>query len=226
MTEAAASPLTRGLRWLRTVPATISLCLLFALVFAAEWYVWRTFGYATFVDLFVATPEPSPGWLLAPLAHLPTGYRHLASSVVQLLLFGGIVERRLGRRQYLALVAASGLATTAAQVASYVALGATGRGVGTLGASGIVLAMTALVVVDSVRYRLATGDWQGDVTWVWVLLGSVIVAQAVFGLLSLVLGTATVGVVGHLTGVAIGLGYGLVRPTGAVLFSGDTARFG
>lgn len=213
MAEAAASPLARGLRWLGTVPTTVSLCVLFCLVFAAEWYVWQQFGYAAFVRLFVATPEPSVGWLVAPLAHLPTDPRHLLSSVVQLLLFGGVVERRFGRRQFLALAVVSGLTTTAAQVASYVALDATGRGVGTLGASGVVLAMTALVVVDSLRYRLATDRWHGEVTWVWVLLGAFVVGQAVLGLADLAAGTARVGVVGHLTGVVIGLGYGLVRPT-------------
>jgi len=222
MDEASAS--SRGLAWLRSVPATLCLCALFVLVFAAEWFVWRRFGYATFVTLFIATPEPAPGWLLAPLAHLPTDPRHLVSSVVQLLLFGGVVERRLGRRRFLALAAASGLATTGAQVAWYVALGASGRVAGTLGASGVVLAMTALVVVDSVRYRVATGGWHGEFTWLWVFFGAAIAAQAVFGLAALVAGTAEVGVIGHLTGVVIGVGVGLVRPTGAVLFSGD-ARY-
>ncbi|WP_436930395.1 rhomboid family intramembrane serine protease [Halosimplex halobium] len=219
-----ASALSRGLRWLRTVPATVSLCALFVLVFAAEWYVWERFGYATFVTLFIATPQPSVGWLLAPLAHLPTDPRHLVSSIVQLLLFGGVVERRLGRRRFLALAAVSGLATTGAQVAWYVALGASGRVAGTLGASGVVLAMTALVVVDSVRYRVATGGWHGEFTPLWVLFGAVIAGQAVFGLLALVAGAAQVGVVGHLTGVVIGLGVGLARPTGAVLRS-DDARY-
>ncbi|ELZ22384.1 hypothetical protein C475_17768 [Halosimplex carlsbadense 2-9-1] len=222
MDEASAS--SRGLAWLRSVPATVSLCGLFVFVFATEWFVWDRFGYRTFVTLFIATPEPSPGWLLAPLAHLPTDPRHLLSSVVQLLLFGGVVERRLGRRQFLALAAVSGLATTGAQVAWYVSLGVSGRVAGTLGASGVVLAMTALVVVDSVRYRVATGGWHGDFTWLWVFFGTVIAGQAVFGLLALATGTAEVGVVGHLTGVAIGVGVGLVRPTGAVLFSGD-ARY-
>ncbi|MFC7139565.1 rhomboid family intramembrane serine protease [Halosimplex aquaticum] len=219
MTEVPASPLTRGLRWLRTVPTAISLCLLFCLVFAAEWYVWTRVGRAAFVEFFVATRDPSVGWLLAPLAHLPTDLRHLTSSVVQLLLFGGIVERRLGRRQFLGLAVVSGVATTAAQVASYVIVGVGARPVGTLGASGIVLAMTALAVVDSLRYRLATGEWHGDATWVWVLLGGFVVGQAVFGLVTLAFGSAQVGVVGHLTGVFIGFGFGLVRPSRSVLYS-------
>ncbi|WP_459192529.1 rhomboid family intramembrane serine protease [Halosimplex sp. J119] len=218
MSEAAASPLARGLRWLRSVPTTISLCLLFAFVFAVEWYVWTRLGRATFVEFFVATREPSVGWVLAPLAHLPTDGRHLTSSVAQLLLFGGIVERRFGRRQFLALVVGSGIATTAAQVASYAVVGV-GRPVGTLGASGIVLAMTALAVVDSLRYRRATGDWHGDATWVWVLLGGFVVVQAVFGLANLASGTASVGVVGHLTGVIIGSGLGLIRPVEGVVRS-------
>jgi len=216
MVEAAASPLARGRRWLLSVPTTISLCLLLCLVFAVEWYVWQRLGYAAFVELFVATREPSVGWLLAPVSHLPTDLRHLGSSVAQLLLFGGLVERRLGRRQFLAVVVVSGFATTGAQVASYVLLNVPGRGVGTLGASGIVLAMTAFVVVDSLRYRLSVGEWHGEATWVWVLLGGFIVGQAVFGVWSLVLGTASVGVVGHVTGVVIGVGIGLVRPSESV----------
>jgi membrane associated rhomboid family serine protease len=142
---------------------------------------------------------------------------------VQVLLFGGIVERRFGRRQFLGLVAGSGIATTAAQVASYVVVGA-GRPIGTLGASGIVLAMTALAVVDSLRYRRVTGAWHGEATWIWVLLGGFVVAQAVIGLSNLASGTASVGVVGHLTGVIIGFALGLVRPAEAVLSGGDTRR--
>ena len=216
MAEAAASPLARGRSWLGSVPTTISLCGLLCLVFAAEWYVWQYFGYAAFVETFVATREPSVGWVLAPFAHLPTDPGHLLSSVAQLLLFGGLVERRLGRRQFLAVVAVSGLATTGAQVASYV-VGVSGRGVGTLGASGIALAVTAFVVVDSLRYRLSAGAWHGDVTWVWVLLGVVVVAQAVFGVVPLAMGTARVGVVGHVTGVLVGSSLGLVRPTALVV---------
>jgi len=216
MAEAAASPLARGRTWLGSVPTTISLCGLLCLVFAAEWYVWQYFGYAAFVETFVATREPSVGWVLAPLAHLPTDPGHLLSSAAQLLLFGGLVERRLGRRQFLAIVAVSGLATTAAQVASYVVLDVSGRGVGTLGASGIALAVTAFVVVDSLRYRLSAGEWQGDVTWVWVVLGGVVVARAVLGVVPLAMGTARVGVVGHVTGVLIGVSLGLIRSSAFV----------
>ena len=216
MAEVSASPLARGRRWLRTVPTTLSLCALLCLVFAVEWYVWQRLGYAAFVDLFVATREPSVGWMLAPLAHLPTDVWHLGSSVVQLLLFGGLVERRLGRRRFLAIGGVSGLATTGAQVASYVLLDVSGRGVGTLGASGIVLATTAFVVVDSLRYRLVAGEWHGEVTWVWVLLGGFVVGRAIFGIVPLAMGTAQVGVVGHVTGVVLGVGTGLVRPADPV----------
>lgn len=224
MAKAAASPLTRGFRWLGTVPTTVFLCVLFCLVFAAEWLVWQRLGYAAFVETFVATRDPSPGWVLAPLAHLPTDPRHMLSSIVQLLVFGGIVERRLGRRAFFGLAVVSGLATTAAQVGSYVVVGVTTRSGGTLGASGVVLAMAALVVVDSVRHRLGVGEWHGDVTWVWALLGGFIVAQAVFGLWALAMGTARVGVVGHVTGVVIGLGYGSVRSSESVFGSSESVE--
>ncbi|MFB6139191.1 MAG: rhomboid family intramembrane serine protease [Halosimplex sp.] len=223
MAEADASPVARGLRWLTTVPATLSVCGLLLLVFAVERYVWTTMDYRTFVTLFVATPRPSPGWLLAPLAHLPTDPRHVLSSVAQLVVFGGLAEHRLGRREYLALLAVSGVATTAAQVTGGAVVDAGDPVSGTLGASGIALAATALVVVDSLRYRLTAGDWHGEVTWLWTLFGAFVVGRAA---LDLVVGDPNVGVVGHLTGIVIGLGFGLMRPIEAVLRSGapDSAR--
>ena len=58
-----------------------------------------------------------------------------------------------------------------------------------------------------------TDRWHGEVTWVWVLVGGFAVGQAVLGVVDLALGTARVGVVGHVTGVCIGIGLGLVGPT-------------
>jgi len=210
----AEPPLARGVRWLSTIRATLAFCLLLCLVFAVELYVWHFVGFAPFVRLFVARQRPSVGWLLAPLAHAPEQWTHLVSNVGQLLVFGGIAERRLRRERYVVFLAVSGLATTAAQVTSYAVVGAAARGFGTFGASGIALALAALVVVDSSRFRLATGRWYGEVTWVWALMGAFVVSRA---FLDLFVAGSEVGVVGHLTGVLIGLSYGLVRSSTAVV---------
>lgn len=218
----AGTALERGVRWLTRTRISLAFCLLLGFVYAVELLLWTSGRYDTFYALFVARQQPSLGWLFAPLAHSPVQGSHIVSNVVHLVLFGAVAERRLGDGPYVALIAASGVASVVSQVSAYV-LAAEPAGVGTLGASGIAYALTALVVVDSLRYQEATDRWHGEGTWLWTLFGLLIMGQAV---LEAAVGVPGVSVVGHLVGVLVGASYALVRPRSAVVAaaSGGVSR--
>jgi|GEM_PF-1922255 len=212
----ATPALARGVRWLVRTRVTLAFCLLLCSVYAVELYLWTTGQFDAFDTLFVARQRPSVGWLLAPLAHSPVQHTHLLGNLAQLLVFGAIAERRLRDEAYLGLIAASGVASIGAQVTTYVVAGDP-PGVGTLGASGIAFALTALVVVDSLRYQEITDRWHGETTWFFTLFGGLLSGQA---LLEVVFGVPGVGVVGHFVGVVVGASFALVRSRTEVLRSG------
>jgi len=213
----AGAALRGGARWLTRTRVTLSFCLLLVAVYAVELSLWTSGRYDTFYALFVARQEPSLGWLLAPLAHSPVQETHLVGNVAHLVLFGAVAERRLADRAYLGLIAASGVASVVTQVAVY-ALAALPAGAGTLGASGVAYALTALVVVDSLRYEEATDRWHGEGTWLWTLFGVLLIGQA---LVEVVVGVSGVSAVGHFVGVLVGASLGLARPRSAVIAAAD-----
>lgn len=200
----SAPPLVQAGRWLRTVPATLGLCLVLGWVYVLELATLVVADRTTAAWWFLATPSPSPGWVLAPLAHTPADPVHLLANVALLVVFGGMTERRLGARATVAVLVVAGLGGTAGQVLSYALAGETGR---TLGASGMALAATAFATAEVVRDRLATGRWAGEVGWLWALLGVAILGRRL--VLDLVVGVPGVGRVGHLWGVLFGLALAL-----------------
>lgn len=200
-------PLVRGVRWLGTVPVSISLCVLLGWVYVAELLVLLVADPGTATWWFVATTS-SPGWVLGPLAHTPADPTHLLGNVVLLVVFGGMTERRLGRWPYLGVLAVSAVGGTAGQLASYALASEPG---GTLGASAMALAATAFATVAAVRTRVTTGRWDGETTWVWALLGTAVVGRRL--VLDLAVGVPAVGRFGHLWGILFGVGLALARPT-------------
>lgn len=204
-------------RWLRRSRLTLLFCLLLVAVYAVELSLWTSGRFDAFYALFVARQDPSFGWLLAPLAHSPVQENHLVGNVVHLLLFGAVAERRLDDGAYLGVIAASGVASVVTQVAAYVVTGQP-AGVGTLGASGVAYALTALVVVDSLRYQAATDRWHGEGTWLWTLFGVLLMGQAA---VEAVVGVPGISAVGHLVGVLVGASYALARPRAAVIAAAD-----
>jgi len=206
-----------GARWLRHTRLTLLFCLSLVAVYAVELWLWTSGQTGTFYALFVARQNPSLGWLLAPLAHSPVQETHLVSNVAHLVLFGAVAERRLADRTYLGLIAASGVASVVTQVAVY-AVAAQPAGAGTLGASGVAYALTALVVVDSLRYEAATDRWHSEGTWLWTLFGALLIGQA---LLEAIVGVPGVSAVGHFTGVLVGASLALARPRSAVIAGAD-----
>lgn len=200
------APLAMGVDWLRTVPATLAVCLVLVVVYAVELAVVATAGRETTTWWFVATTLPSPGWLLGPLAHAPADPTHLLGNLLLLVAFGGMTERRLGPRAYLGVLAVAAAGGTAGQLFWY---GLTGEPGGTLGASAMSLAATAFATAASLRARVATGRWTGETSWVWVLLGVSVVGRRL--VLDLAVGVPAVGRFGHLWGILFGAALALSR---------------
>lgn len=185
---------------------TVLLVELLALVYVLEWYVADAFGVGTYVYVFVATARPSPGWVLAPLAHTLENPVHLLSSVVVILLYGSLVERTLPRWRYVAFCAGAAYVSIGAQVATYL----TGEMRGTLGASGVAMAMVAFVTVDATRRRLRSSDRVDGTEAGFALLGSVLLVRRLerdVGLLAPAVAESALA--GHLAGAGFGLAVAL-----------------
>ena len=200
-----------GLEWHLSAVAdrhtpTVVLVELLIFVYAVEWYVATQFGTAAYEWLFVATVEPTPGWLLAPFAHQIGDPTHLVSSVIVLLVFGQYVQQRFPGWRYAGFCLLAAYFSVGAQVSTYLV----GETRGTLGASGIAMAMVAFVAVDVGRRCLESKGgvdrWEaGFATVGWVLLlqrferDVGVIAPAVDG----------GAFVGHLAGATVGTLYAL-----------------
>jgi membrane associated rhomboid family serine protease len=137
---------TRLASWRATRPATTTLAVVLVTAFVVQSLVWWLFGFPTMVFWFAAASTPSPGWLLAPLAHQSVG--HLLGNLLFLVVFGSLAEADLSAPTWYWLFAVSALAGTAAQVWSYLLTGVEG---GAVGASAGIVALVAFVAVRTVR---------------------------------------------------------------------------
>lgn len=191
---------------LRRHGATALFVELLVLVYVLEWYVAAAVGGGAYERLFVATVEPTPGWVLAPFAHDVADPLHVLSSAVVILLFGPLVERTLPGRRYVGFCLAAAYLSLGVQVATY----AVGESRGTLGASGVAMAMVAFVAVDVGRRSLDSASpverWEAG----FAVVGCVLLVRRLerdFGLLAPAVGESAI--VGHLAGVGFGALCGL-----------------
>ena len=180
---------------------TVVLVELLVLVYVVEWYVATRFGREAYEWLFVASVEPTPGWLLAPFAHQVGDPTHLVSSVIVLLVFGQYVQRRFPGWRYAGFCLLAGYLSVAAQVSTYLV----GEVRGTLGASGIALAMVTFVVVDVGRRHLASKGgvdrWEAG----FATVGGVLLVQRFERDVGMVTPAVDGGAfVGHLAGATVG----------------------
>lgn len=146
MTVDSADVRARLVRWRAARPATTTLVAVLVAAFVVESLVWWLFGFPTMAFWFAASADPSPGWLLAPLAHQSVG--HLLGNLLFLLVFGSLAEADLSAPTWYWLFGVSALAGTAAQVWSYLLTGVDG---GAVGASAGIVALVAFVAVRTVR---------------------------------------------------------------------------
>jgi membrane associated rhomboid family serine protease len=199
--------LAAGVRWLAAKRVTLGVVGFLVVVFVFELAVARTLGARVWQYLFLASGEPTPGWVMAPFAH--RNLRHLATTVAVVLLYGALVEGLLPPAEYLLFYVAAGYASTAAQLGEY--LGGT-PGLGTLGASGAALGLVTLFGTTIGLAAARGGRGPSFVESLFALTGVVIVALLLLNDfvpgVQFAAGTAPYG---HAGGMLSGIAYAFVR---------------
>jgi membrane associated rhomboid family serine protease len=201
MTDARATALVARAFAFR---GTLVLAAALSFVYAVELLVWATRPFETFAFVFVAGARPSPGWLLAPVAHSPLRPWHFPASLLGVLVYGALVERVLGSRGVVWFAVAAGYYASAVQVVSFQATGTPPGVEGVLGASGAVLALATFAVGRYARERSRRGHWHPPGVQP-VLVGGVLVVALTVGADLLGGGLATrTATAGHVAGVVFG----------------------
>jgi membrane associated rhomboid family serine protease len=196
-----------GLRWLARKRVTLGVVALLVVVFGFELVVLETYGSRTWQYVFLASADPSPGWVLSSFAH--RSVEHLLTTAFVVLVYGSLLEARLRPAAYVLFYVAAGYASTAAQLGVYVG---DAPGLGTLGASGAALGLVTLFSTTTAAGHLRG---VGDLSTVEVLFagtGVVVVALLLTNDflpgVQFASGTAPYG---HLGGMLAGGSYGLAR---------------
>ncbi|MCA1811522.1 MAG: rhomboid family intramembrane serine protease [Halobacteriales archaeon] len=156
---------------------------------------------ATAYGFVINTDWPSRPWTLvtSTLAHDPRNISHLLFNGLFLFFFGPLVERIVGTRRYLVLFLVAGAVSGIAQVHLSAALG---HGGGALGASGALMALFGVVMVLLPKERIFIYGIVPVPMWI---AGILYAALDVLGVLN---PYSPVGNIAHLSGMALGLGYG------------------
>jgi membrane associated rhomboid family serine protease len=199
--------LAAGVRWLAAKRVTLGVVGVLFAVFLLQLLVLWTLGAGSWQYLFLASGEPSPGWVMAPFSH--RDLRHLATTAVVVLVYGALLEGRLPAGDYVAFYVTAGYASTIAQLGRFAGPGA---GLGTLGASGAALGLVTLYTTTTLADRARSNPGPTEVELLFAVTGTVIVAllltnDFVPGV-EFAAGTAPYG---HAGGMLAGVAYGLVR---------------
>ena len=205
-------------QWRERHPATTTLVAVLVAAFAVQSVLWSVFGFRTIEFWFAATASPSPGWLLAPLAHQSAV--HLLGNLLVLVLFGSFAEEILSERETYFLFVVAGVAGNAAQVSSYVVAGVES---GAVGASAAVLGLVAFHAVRSLRSVLAGGTQPFTSRYWGIAAVGVVLLLLANDLLtfSLWAGTAEYA---HLAGVLVGSGGAMTHPMASPQWAERTAE--
>jgi membrane associated rhomboid family serine protease len=154
--------------------------------------------------LFTLSAPLAQPWAVVTSVYAHGSVGHLASNAVGLLLFGLAVERVTTRWRFHAFFLVVGALSAVAEVAVQSLL-APGPVVGVLGASGAVLGLLGYLLAGNALSAAVVGRLSLDGRQQAVLFGAVAV------LLTIATAGPRVAVVGHFTGLALGLAAGRLR---------------
>jgi len=177
---------------------TLALTFAFVFLFRLEQNVAYVLGISTRqlvgLDVF---PVGGLVSVLAPALHANAG--HLVSTLVWFVPFGYFLERRTGRVDYVAFVALAGVLSTTLVPAVFVVFGASpGLAVG---ASGITFALVGRETTARSRWVLERRSLS---RLQWAILAVALVGLSL-RLLSFTSPSPGTSVVGHATGLAVGI---------------------
>jgi membrane associated rhomboid family serine protease len=141
-------------------------------------------------------------WTLvtSTLAHDPSNFTHILFNGLFLFFFGPLVERIVGVRRYLILFFVAGAVSGVAQVHLAAALGPGG---GALGASGALMALFGLVMVLLPKEKILIYGIVPVPMW------AAGIGYALLDVLGVLNPYSRVGNFAHLSGMALGLAYGV-----------------
>ncbi|MFB6124638.1 MAG: rhomboid family intramembrane serine protease [Halanaeroarchaeum sp.] len=163
-------------------------------VYSGRWYALFTLNNANLTAVYP--------WFTAIFAH--GGFTHIFFNSIVLYFFGPVVERRIGSRKFAVLFLLAGVVAGLAQV---LVAAATGQFSAVLGASGAIAALLGVLTVLNPNLRIYLYFIIPMPLWVATALfaGYSLLVSSVGGI-----GFANVAQLAHLTGLGIGLLYGLV----------------
>ncbi|WP_434522652.1 rhomboid family intramembrane serine protease [Halorubrum sp. AS12] len=201
--------------------ATYALIAAMWATFLAQWVALFVGGDSLHYTLFVLQSNELANvwtWVTSVFSHSPRFLYHIIGNTIVILFFGPLVERAVGRKQFVGFFIISGMLAGLGHVLFALALGGSAAVLGASGAGFAILGVLTVwrpnmevllffVIPMKIKY----------LTWGIALISAILVVQSV-----LAGGTASAGGIAHLAhliGFAIGLAFGkrnegLARSTG------------
>ena len=145
-------------------------------------------------------------WVTSIFAHAPLSLGHIFINGLVLFFFGTVLERKIGSRRFLGLFLVGGLVAGLSQTLAIFYLAPPAEWTGALGASGAIAAVLGTLTVLNPNLRVYL--WFFIPMPLWLLT----IAFAGYDLFFAATGGAGAGGVAriaHLSGLALGLAYGL-----------------
>ena len=168
--------------------AVLPLILINIAVFILEFVLGNKF-----IGSFILTPDIfARPWILLTHMFLHAGVNHLALNMYTLLIFGPLLEQRIGVKRFLSIYLASGI--IAGVISSFFYQSA-------LGASAAIMGMIGILIILMPDLRLLLFFVVPMPLW---LVGIIYALFDIFGIFF----PSGVGNIAHLTGMAMGLAYG------------------
>jgi len=195
-----------ALSYLRGNVTYVFIALMWLTV-AIEFLVAPAFGVGglTWQNLFTLNPQNVTWvfpWFVAIFAH--GGFAHVFFNSIVLYFFGPVVERRIGSTKFTVLFLAAGALAGLAQVGTGILLGSY---VPVLGASGAIMAIMGVLTVLNPHVRVYLYFLIPLPLWVLTLGYALISIAGIFGFGGFL--TAGIANAAHLSGLVLGLLYGL-----------------
>jgi membrane associated rhomboid family serine protease len=157
-------------------------------------FVMELIFKGNFIDSFILTPDIfSRPWILLTHMFLHANANHIIFNMYTLLIFGPLLEQRIGVKRFLLVYLASGI--VAGILSSFFYQRA-------LGASAAIMGMIGVLIILMPGLRLLLFFVVPMPLW---LVGILYALLDIFGIFY----PSGVGNIAHLTGMAIGLLYGL-----------------
>ncbi len=194
--------------------ATYGLLIAIGVIWLLEWIVALFLGEDAFIAIFtIYAPESWYGWIYRPwspftstMSHSISSFFHIFINGIVLYFFGPTIEAVLGLRKYLIFFFATGALSGIIQASGLLEILIFGQvtPVPALGASGAIMALIGMSIVLMPKQKIFIFPFPIPIPlWIAGLGFALIDVLGVFNPAS------TVGNIAHLSGMAIGLVYGV-----------------